>query len=336
MSDLIQIRDIQAGIADAWHHKTTIVDPVTRENSMPWEVIESTIFYKVQKINGYGLVEDILIEDPEFKTLLASDDFLPVGQPYGKSYCPTSIEMFWKIIEQGMGDTPYQIISAGTVDNRQKVFASIKVSDGFRVGDREFKDYITLLDSFDKSTSLQARYSNVCVVCANTFAANMASGQQIGKAKHTIMIELNIKRLIDAIDQFAGTSRTFQALLEEAYATPCPRDEARAWITGIEGRNNDALTNGMKQKTARMIELFDGGLGNSGRTRLDAFSALTDFHSHESTNRKGEDSQYLSSEWGTSAQVKTLAVSRFKDDWSKHVRHGERLLNEDKTLVASN
>jgi hypothetical protein len=333
MSHLILERDIQAGLSNAWHGLTTIVPEVTRESCMNWDVIESPIYYKVRKPDEYGIERDVFIEDPEFKTLLASDDFLPVGQPYGSSYCPTSIQTFWEVIRKGMGDTPYQIISAGTVDNRQKVFASLKVSDGFQIGDRIFKDYITLLDSFDKSTSLQARYSSIAVVCANTFAANMQSGTQIGKAKHTAMIEMNIGRLIDAMDAFAGTSAKFKSLLQEAHDTPCPRDEARAWLTGIECRNADALTNGMKQKTARMIELFDGGRGNQGKTRLDAFSALTDFHSNESTNRKGDNAQYMTSEFGASAAVKTLAVSRFKEDWTKHVRHGERLLNEDKTLL---
>jgi hypothetical protein len=328
-------RDIQCGLESAWHGLTTIVDTVTRENSMPWDVVESPIYYKVAQPDEYGIVRDVFVQDPEFKTLLASDDFLPVGQPYGSSYCPTSIQMFWEVIRKGMGDTPYQIISAGTVDNRQKVFASLKVSDGFRIGDREFKDYITLLDSFDKSTSLTAKYTNVCVVCANTFAAAMGAGQVIGKAKHTAMIEVNASRLIDAIDAFAGTSATFKGLLQEAYETPCSRDEARAWITGIEGRNAEELSNGLKQKTARMVELFDGGRGNQGRTRLDAFSALTDFHSNESTNRKGDNAQYMTSEWGASAQVKTLAVSRFKEDWDKNVKRGERLLLEDKTMLTA-
>jgi hypothetical protein len=333
MSHNIQERDQQTGTEMAWHGLSNVVQCVTRENSMNWDVIESPIYYQVKKPDEFGIPRDVFVQDPEFKTLLANDDFLPVGQPYGSSYCPTSIEMFWEVIKKGMGDTPYQIISAGTVDNRQKVFASLKVSEGFRIGDREFKDYITLLDSFDRSTALQARYTNVCVVCQNTLSAAMRAGEQIGKAKHTAMIEMNIGRLIDAIDAFVGTSAHFRGLLQEAYETPCSRDEARAWITGIEGRNADALTNGLKQKTARMVELFEIGRGNAGRTRLDAFSALTDFHSNESTNRKGDNAQYMTSEWGASAQVKTLAVSRFKEDWSKNVRHGERLLNEDKSLL---
>lgn len=336
MSAGITERDIQSAATQAWHGKTNIVDVVTRENSMPYEVLESPISYIVQKpCEITGLMEDITLIDPEYKRLIASDDFLPIGEPYAESYHPSSIAAFWEIIRKGMGDTPYQIASAGTVDNRCKLFASIKVSEGFRIADREFKDYITLIDSFDKSTSLQARYSSICVVCANTYAMVMNSGNQIGKAKHTAMIDLNIQRLISAIDGFAGTSAANKVMLQKAFTTPCSRDEARAWISGIEGRNSDVLTNGMLQKTARMIELFETGRGNEGRTRLDAFSAVTDFHSNESTNRKGDGAQSYTSEWGASAQTKNLVATRFESDWEANVRRGERLLDKGYVALAN-
>ena len=335
MSHGITERDIQVSASQAWHGLTTIHEgQITREIAHPFEIIESPIYHKVSKPNEFGINEDVFIECPTFKQLLASDDFLPIGEPYANSYCPSTISAFWEIVRKGFGDTPYEVVSAGTVDNRCKVFASIKVSDGFRIGDREFKDFITILDSYDKSTSLQARYSNVCVVCANTFAANMQSGTQVGKANHTQMIEMNIGRLIDAIDGFVGTSASFQAMLTESYKTPCSRDEARAWVAGVETRNSDRLTNGMLQKSARIMELFETGKGNEGRNRLDVFSSLTDFHSNESSNRKGEGAQRYTSEFGSSAQVKSMVASTFTKDWDHNVRRGERMLDKDVALTA--
>jgi len=335
MSANLTERDIQAAKDQAWHGLTTIVDTVTRQNSMPWDIIESPIYYKVQKPHAVipDFTEDVMIESPEFKQLIANDDFLPIGEPYGLSYHPSSVDTFWKVIEKGMEEVPFEIVSAGTVDNRCKLFASLKVAEGFRVGDRIFDDFITVIDSYDKSTSLQTRYTNICVVCANTFAAAMMTGETVGKAKHTLNIDINIERLIKAMRNFTGTSKRYQEVLQEASDVICAPDEARAWLTGIEGRNTDACSNGLKQKTARMMELFTGGRGNTGATRLDAFSALTEFHTHESSNRKGEGSQYYSSEWGTSGQVKTLALAGLGSDWNRHVKHGERLLNDDKALL---
>lgn len=335
MSHGITERDLQVSSKQAWHGLSTIHEgEITRDIAHPFEIIESPIYHKVSKHNEYGINEDVFIKCPTFKQLLASDDFLPIGEPYASSYCPSTIEAFWEIVRKGFGDTPYEVVSAGTVDNRCKVFASIKVGDGFRIGDREFKDFITILDSYDKSTSLQARYGNVCVVCANTFAANMHSGTQIGKAKHTQMIEINIGRLIDAIDGFVGTSAAFQAMLTESYKTTCSRDEARAWVAGIETRNSTHLTNGMIQKSARIMELFEVGKGNEGQNRLDAFSALTDFYSNESSNRKGKGAQRYSSEFGSSAQVKSMVASTFAKDWDHNVHRGERMLNQKVALTA--
>jgi len=300
---------------------------------MPFDVAQAVVCHKFERPDEYGIIREHIVEDADFKRLVATDDWLPVGEPYGPSYNPSSVALFKSIVAKAFENVPHKIVSAGTVDDRCKLFCSIQTTDGFRIGDREFKDYISILDSFDKSTSLTARYSNVCCVCSNTVAMALKAGTEIGKAKHTAMLEMNVQRLLDAIDQFVGTSAQFQAMLKEANATTCSRDEARAWITGIQGRNTDSLSNGLKQKTARIIELFDGGRGNQGRTRLDAFSAITEFETHESTNRKGANAQYYTSEFGSSAQTKTLVASRFREDWTKHVRHGERLLNENKALL---
>lgn len=335
MSHNIQSRDLQTATTNAWHGLTNVVDCVTRENSLPWDIVETPILYRVPN-EDKPWEDGKLIEHPSYRQLIANDDWLPVGEPYNKdTYTPSSIKMLWEVVKQGMGDTPHEIISAGSVGDRCKTFISLKVSEGFQIGDRKFEDYITLLDSFDRSTSLTCLYSSICVVCQNTYSAAMRMGKEVGKAKHTKMIELNVQRLIDAIDAFAGTSAHFKGLMQEAFETPCSKDEARAWITGIEGRNADRMTNGMKQKTARMVELFEGGKGNEGRSRLDALSSVTDFYSHESSNRKDADAQYLASEFGAGAQVKTLAVSRFKDDWDKHTRHGSILLESDKMALTS-
>jgi hypothetical protein len=331
MAHKIEKRDIQAGIGQAWHGLTTIVDEVTRENSMPFEVQESSIFFnRPSQVEG---LPDIYVENPDSKILLATDDWLPVGQPYAPSYHPSSVEMFWEVIRKGMGETPYQIISAGTVDNRQKLFCSLKVSEGFEVAGREFKDFITVLDSFDKSTAMTAKYLSFCTVCHNTFMASMQSGEEIGKAKHTAMLEVNVQRLINAIDQFAGTSNLYKSLLQRAHEASCSRDEARAWAAGIQGRNMQQATNGLIQKVARIGELFERGKGNEGRTRLDAFQALTEFETHESSNRKDPDAQSYTSNWGASASTKTLAATRFEIDWDANVRRGEKLLNSEMALA---
>jgi hypothetical protein len=317
-------RDIQSGLENAWHRLTNIVPEVTKENSTPFEVVSTPLCYRIPSNDPFGEVPDKIIEDPNWRRLIATDDFLPVGDPFAPSYTPSSIAGFWNILEKGLGETPYTVISAGTTDNRGKVFASIKVTDGFRVGDRIVKDYITLLDSFDKSCSITAVYSSIVTVCLNTFLANLQAGSVVGKARHSGNLDGNIQKVIDALDTFAGTSAYFQHLMETSDKEPCSRDEARAWVTGVETRNAKDLSNSIKQRTARIVELFDGGKGNSGRTRLDAAMGITEFYSHESSREAGN--QLYSSEFGSGAQVKRFVMEGFERDWDKFVKAGEAML----------
>jgi hypothetical protein len=43
----------------------------------------------------------------------------------------------------------------------------------------------------------------------------------------------------------------------------------------------------------------------------------------------------MSSEWGASASIKTLAVSGFESDWDKYVRRGTDLLEKDKLALTA-
>ena len=72
MSHEIKERDIQLGKEDAWHRKTTIREVITAEEAHPYEVVESPIYYKTLQTNEAGATEEVMIESPSFKQLLAT------------------------------------------------------------------------------------------------------------------------------------------------------------------------------------------------------------------------------------------------------------------------
>jgi len=328
MSHGLTERDIQAGINDAWHKKTHVVDTVTRDNSMPWDVSPHPVFTYDPKSDN---PED-LIEIPKTKILMANDDGLPVGQPYADTYHPSTVDKFWNIIKKSLSGIEYKVISAGSIFNRQRIFASIKLTDSFYVGDREFKDYLTIIDSFDKSTSLQCKYNNICVVCANTFAVSMQAGQKVGRVKHTKNLDSGLDDLIESIKKFTHQSEIVKSKLHKYHQRKVSNDEARAWFTAIESGNLKEITNGAKQKVARLMELYESGKGNQGETQLDVFSAYTEFYTHESSNRKEEGSQYIASEWGTSATKKSQVFNSFESKFDDLVAKGDEILENEKTL----
>jgi hypothetical protein len=323
MSHEIQKRDRQTGLEVAWHRKTHVVEEVNRDNSMPWDVSKRQLLYE----SPYGQIQ----EAGDHSILIADDDGLVVGGPFASTYHPSSVKTFWNVIEKGLEGIDYQIVSSGSVSDRTKIFTSIKLNEGFNIAGREFKDYLTLIDSFDKSTSFQCRYSNVCVVCANTYSAVMNSGETVGKARHTVNIDIHIEALIKCIKEFTNFSNKQKEVHLEAHNAPISRDEARAWFASIEGRNSKVITNPMMQKIARLTELFESGKGNEGKTRLDAFQAFTEFHTHESSNRSSGDSQYMTSEWGSSAQLKNTVIKSLNSSFRSNVTKGDSLLLEKAT-----
>jgi hypothetical protein len=298
----------------SWANQT--VEKITPDLVTPYEVQTEPLFLSENR------------RLPGWNMLTATDDGLPVGIPFERSYTPSSIGEFWQNIDDALSGTEYEIISAGTLNNRGRLFASVKISEGFEVGGRQFLDYFNIIDSFDKSASFTIRYANFCIVCENTFNLALRQGKMIGKTKHTKNFKENVVKIIEATDRFLGVSKEIQNLLGEADSIDVSEWEARQWIAGATMSHQDQIEGGsLKPRSADKLNSivfhFHNGRGNKGRTRLDAFQGLTEYHTHASTNRKKnrQEVQFETSEFGASAKIKEHAIPALQN-WEKTVERG--------------
>lgn len=311
MAHKIEIRDRQASPNMAWHGLTTICNPVTKECAFPWEV-EAV---KVHLPDGSPLV---LSEDGKRKNvqiLVASDDGKPIGLPFTESYVYNTTQRFWDTIHSALEGVPFTVESAGSLKNRSRIFASVKVADDWKIGEREFKDFLSFLDSFDKSISYESHYSSHCIVCANTAAMSiqdainrLAKGNPNAfrsKARHSKNFTSNVDKVKQAVEDFIGVRSLFKTALEEFASKPITSVKARETFMGFvaDEKTEEASTRAINT-VERLSELFAGGKGNSGKTRLDAFSAVTDFYSHESSGGENKIKQWESSEFGSGRRKK--------------------------------
>ena len=94
----------------------------------------------------------------------------------------------------------------------------------------------------------------------------------------------------------------------------------------------------------RLAELFQRGAGNNGETLLDAFSAVTDFYSHESSGGADQPGfrvkQALSSEFGSASRKKQDFFSNlFTVDKSKtpvfQRASFDQMVNNGRTLITA-
>lgn len=297
----LENRDIQAGLEMAWHGMTKIVPVINFADAFPFDIERKPLFTENQEeLQGWSYFR-------------CTDDGKPVGKPVPETYSAVTNERFWEIVQNAVGGTGAVIESAGTVFDRCRRFVTVKLQtdlDTFKVGDRVFKNRFSLLDSIDQSTNLYGVNSSTCVVCSNTFAMAMGdrSGEFRFKLRHSKNLVPKIENMEKAIDSFIGVTAQFQSALKIANEIPMTAPDARSLFAGWIAQETNGLSTRSYNVVGRMTELFGRGAGNKGETVLDAFSAVTDFYSHESSGGADQPNfrwkQTLSSDFGAGAKRK--------------------------------
>ena len=316
MAAHLENRDIQAGIEQAWHGLTKVVPIVTFDDAFPFEIERLPLFTAPEiPLKGWSYFR-------------CSDDGQPVGVPVADTYSAISNARFWEIVQNAVGGSGAIVESAGTIFDRCRRFVTVKLGtdlDTFKVGDRDFKNRFSLLDSIDGSTNFYGVNSSTCVVCANTFAVVMGdtSGEFRFKMRHSKNLPIKIENMEKAIDQFVGVTAQFKKALVIANEVPVQTSDARALFAGWMATDTNGMSSRSFNNVTRLSELFQRGAGNNGETLLDAFSAVTDFYSHESSGGADQPGfrmkQTISSEFGSGSRKKqdffsNLFTAKGKED----------------------
>ncbi len=259
-----------------------------------------------------------------FKILTGNDDNLPIGRPYAKTYTPVTNQQFLNMIAEAISGVKGAVVeTVGSVCDRGRVFVSISIKgmDKFTIGKREFQDYLNFGNGHDQSCAVWANSSNICTVCANTFGMNLDEASV--KVKHSKDVVARLENIVEIIDAYAGTQAKFKAEFERLMNEDMKVDEARNLFAGWMIRSsagNESKDLGPKTltKVNRLTELFETGKGNSGENRADAFSAVTDFYTHESTRAQGRNvaRQMFSSDFGMGRAAKTDFWNVIRNDKS--------------------
>lgn len=293
MSAQIDSRDSQTGLEMAWHGLTKVVPHISFLNAFTYEI------------------ERVEIQEcPDWSYFKCSDDGLMAGVPVAKTYSTMSNSRFWETIHNSTGGAGFTVESAGTLFNRSRRFITVKLTDSttdFTIGGRTFRNRLSFLDSIDGSTNFYGVNSSVCVVCANTFSMALRDSKSEFKFKvrHSKNFLPRIENMEKAIESFIGTSAQFRDAMKEAETFAVTQTEASQLFNGWLGVDSTRSAN----TANRLTELFNNGRGNSGRTLLDVFSAVTDYYSHESSGGSEfvgfRQKQSLSSDFGMGSKRKT-------------------------------
>lgn len=315
MSAGILSQDFQFGTETAWHGLTQIKTAEEMSNGFPFDFKRISLEFEVDgkrhQAGGNYLI-------------VSTDNNLPVGvdedngqfsgaEARRPSFGYMSNAEFFELVRNTIGNTGFEIASTGTLNNRQKRFVSLKPGKftAFTAGGREFKNHLNLMDAVDGTMNLLARYNNTCVVCANTFAVAIKEGDKVACNPHTKRHLERIPEFEATIEAFFGYAKQFEKLLNVMDELPIDSNEAKHLFAGF-------LNNGKKEEISSrrwgqvetLVQLFETGKGNNGKTALDAFSAVTDFYTHEHAvnGRLGLMGQETQSEIGSGFKAKNRFV----------------------------
>ena len=318
MAHRVEKRDKQQGRHMGWHNLTEIVTDLDLDNNWlrtGWDIEE----IQLQTVEG--------IEVP-FKVLVGNDDREVIGKPFANSYKPFSNKIFLDMIKEATSSIKGIVVeTAGSVCNRGRVFVSLSLKDSksYKIGGRQFEDYLNFGNGHDQSCVLWVNNTNTCTVCNNTFTYNLNNNDSEIDVRvfHKGDVEFKLTNMTEIIDAHLGSQAQFKAEFENLMKQDIKVDEARNLFTGWSLRNDEEkeLTNRGLTKANRLTDLFIAGAGNEGKNRADAFSAVTDFYTHESTRGGGQNAgnQFVSSEFGLGRSAKQNFWEVIRDD--NEVRH---------------
>jgi hypothetical protein len=327
MSHKITERDRQVGIKQAWHGLTHVVDNIDVEDNYltSWDIKRAPLKIVLPSSDVVETGYDILV---------ATDDGLPIGRPVGKIYQPITNEMFLDMVRDALDRLPSaKIESIGSVCNRGRVFVSISLEGHkqFKIGHREFNDFLNLGNSHDQSSKMWMNNTNCCTVCNNTFSYNLNSTDNvIGSVVHKGDVELKMADLSEIANLFLGTQEDFRIKFTNLIKKSIDADKASRLFAGFLDRNNPVQ--GVSERTVlKLTSLFKDGNGNRGESYADAFSAVTDYYTHSSTKGGGQNisRQYVSSEFGPGRINKQVFWNIINDEdlVERTINRGEKVLN---------
>jgi phage/plasmid-like protein (TIGR03299 family) len=271
-------------------HEITETDHMVSANGvMPWHklgtVVEGALTAEAAlaqaKLNWEVVKRRIRVSDgksfPDHYGIVRADTGDPLGI-VGSRYTPIQNTDGLNILDPVIGeDAVYE--TAGSLRGGKIVWflASLK-KDYFLSGKSDsMKQYFLVYLSHDGTKPVTVRFVSTRVVCMNTLSAAVGEAKAMVVIRHT----KNFKDRIDEAHRIVGLAdkhaQEFQKVYGQLQASKMSEKQATDFLTVWMPGDGKRVTN----TRVKMFDLFRGGIGNEGKTRVDMFNAVTQFLSHE-------------------------------------------------------
>ena len=232
----------------------------------------------------------------------------------GANYGLLKDEEFFGILDQ-----VYQgravVETAGTLRNGRRVWALVKRDDWAVTAGDTIKSFDLWVNRHDSSGCFELHRTNVRVVCQNTWNLAIGDGRnRVIGVPHRSGILGNVKAAVATIAAANAKEveeRKRVTALAQVKMSFIDAESFFKELVGLKDDKDESSTR-LKNQVDQLETLFARGSGNEGRTRWDAFNAVTEFVDHNRTvrmtgNRSGAEARFESSLLGSGDTVKARA-----------------------------
>jgi phage/plasmid-like protein (TIGR03299 family) len=286
----------------AWHRLGTVLQhsPTTTEAiaqaGLDWRVLEEPIC-RQENMHTHPALYKQLWRDRDRQLLgTVSYDYTPLQNE-------EAFRWFDPLLEKG----GVELEAAGSLKQGKRVWILARIQEveaEITPGDW-VRPYLLLHNSHDGSTSVWLQFTPIRVVCWNTL--NGATVSRFGdlwnrKAiclPHSLNLSAQLEQTRDILDL---TRREFQFSVSEYRAMASKemtQDLLNAYFSQVLGSRSPAYD------WSRLLENFERGIGNRGKTLWDAYNAVTEWIDHQ----RGEvAADRLEASWfGVGTHIRTQA-----------------------------
>lgn len=305
---------------DAWHQLGKVLpDCFTADDAMKHGLLGGWNIRKAPLYAAAAAGQQLLVPGTY---AVVRDNPVLTGQidvlgTVGKAYTIIQNEQLAGLLNALVDESGAHFETAGAIDGGRKVFVTMKLPGGTKVGGVDQVDhYLAAMTSHDGSTSTTLMTTPVRIVCQNTYNMAFKQASHQFRVRHTVGAErILVQQAREALDFTFGYLDGFQQQAEQLINTTLTQNQFDEIILNAYGAPEGAPAathTRTNNKLEQMSELFADADTQAGirDTAWAGLNALTEWYDHFSPVRGGANAS------GTERQLrsrKALLDPAFKD-----------------------
>lgn len=279
---------------------TLKINPELADKSLEDILTDGGLNFQVLKVGTTYKSPVSGLEYPsESYSIIRADNDYELGRGFSSDYSPISYpDLLGQFFEDTtkLGGVPTRALS---FDNGAVGAIQFAFGDGVLVADRPHKTFFNLIASHNGQYSVITNECDVCIICGNTFAHNVASKDNRFSVKHTKNMNTKLAELQRILVQSESNQKYYYQLLDKAATVKADNNLIQDFLKAMYPDGKPNANNKINQGPANQREQVYAAIANTAAERntsdltiYDVFQGQLRYASYKQGNRN-DDEQWM-------------------------------------------